>query len=170
VYDSKDNFQQADDSLQTDNTELSLSNIINTLWLRKRLLINVTLLISFLAVLAIYQLIPRYTATTQLLIGINSAKVVDIQEVMTGSLNGDSAVIGEMEVIKSRELARKIINNLHLDQYEEFNSALKKPGFFAQFQLKNLLPDSWLEAMGMVDIDARTEEAIEEARLTNLTS
>lgn len=170
MYDSKDNFQQADDSLQTDNTELSLSNIINTLWLRKRLLISVTLLISFLAVLAIYQLIPRYTATTQLLIGINSAKVVDIQEVMTGSLNGDSAVIGEMEVIKSRELARKIINNLHLDQYEEFNSALKKPGFFAQFQLKNLLPDSWLEAMGMVDIDARTEEAIEEARLTNLTN
>ena len=170
MYESKDKFQQADDSLQTDNTEISLSNIINTLWLRKRLLLSVTFLISLLAVLAIYQLIPRYTATTQLLIGINSAKVVDIQEVMTGSLNGDSAVIGEMEVIKSRELARKIINNLHLDQYEEYNPALKKPGFFAEYSPKNWIPESWKEAMGMTAIDARTDEEKEEARLTNLTN
>ncbi len=120
--------------------------------------------------MAIFQLIPRYTAATQLLIGINSAKVVDIQEVMSGSLNGDSAVIGEMEVIKSRELARKIINLLHLDQYEEYNPALKKPGFFAEFSPKNWLPESWIEAMGMTEIDARSEEEKEEARLTNLTN
>ncbi len=170
MYEPKDKFQQTDDSLQNDNTEISLSNIINTLWLRKRLLLSVTFFISLLAVLAIYQLIPRYTATTQLLIGINSAKVVDIQEVMTGSLNGDSAVIGEMEVIKSRELARKIINTLHLDQYEEYNPALKKPGFFAEYSPKNWLPESWKEAMGMMAIDARTEEEKEEARLTNLTN
>ncbi|MCX7106119.1 MAG: polysaccharide biosynthesis tyrosine autokinase, partial [Methylococcales bacterium] len=170
MYESRDKNQQTEDSLQIDNTEISLSNIINTLWLRKRILISVTFFISLLAVLAIFQLIPRYTAATQLLIGINSAKVVDIQEVMSGSLNGDSAVIGEMEVIKSRELARKIINLLHLDQYEEYNPALKKPGFFAEFGPKTWLPESWIEAMGMTEIDARTEEEKEEARLTNLTN
>ncbi len=133
-------------------------------------MISVTLLLSLLAVLVIYQLVPRYTATTQLLIGINAAKVVDIEEVMTGSLKGESAVIGEMEVIKSRELARHVIDNLHLDQYEEFNPKLKKPGFLAQFNPKKLIPESWKEAMGLVKIDTRTDEEKAEAQFTNLTN
>jgi capsular exopolysaccharide synthesis family protein len=170
VSESKEQSLISAELQQDDTNEISLSDILHTLWLRKRLLISVTLLLSTLAILIIFQLVPRYTATTQLLIGINAAKVVDIEEVMTGNLNGDSAVIGEMEVLKSRELARKIINLLHLDQYEEFNPQLKKPGFLAQFSPKNLLPDSWQEAMGLVNIDTRTEAEKEEARLTGLTN
>jgi len=168
VSDLKEASLRPDELLQYDDGEISLSNILNTLWLRKRLLLSVTLLLSLLAVLIIYQLVPRYTATTQLLIGINAAKVVDIEEVMTGNLNGDSAVIGEMEVLKSRELARKVIERLQLDQYEEFNPKLKKPGFLAQFNPKNLIPETWKEAMGLVEIDTRSDEEKAEARFTNL--
>ena len=170
MYESKENSQLADESQQVDNTEISLSSIINTLWLRKRLLVSVTFLITVLAVLTIYQLVPRYTATTQLLIGINSAKVVDIEEVMSGNLKGDTAVIGEMEVIKSRELAKKIIEHLHLDQYEEFNPKLKKPGFLSQFSPSNLIPQSWKESIGSTKIDNRSEEEKAETHLTNLTN
>ncbi|MDD1624951.1 MAG: GumC family protein, partial [Methylococcaceae bacterium] len=170
MHDSKETSLRPDELLENDNTEISLSNILNTLWLRKRLLMSVTCMLSLLAVLYIFQLVPRYTATTQLLIGINAAKVVDIEEVMTGNLKGDSAVIGEMEVLKSRELARKVINLLHLDQYEEFNPKPKKPGFLAQFSPKNLLPETWKEAMGMVQIDSRTAEEKKETHLTNLTN
>ncbi|MCX7085225.1 MAG: polysaccharide biosynthesis tyrosine autokinase [Methylococcales bacterium] len=170
MYEPKERQTQADDLAQSDNTEISLSSIFNVIWLRRKLLISVTALISLMAILTIYQLTPRFTATTQLLIGINSAKVVDIQEVMTGNLNGDSAVIGEMEVIKSRELARKIIDHLHLDQYEEFNPKLKKPGLLAELSPKNWLPDTWKEAMGMVEVTTGNESEIEEARLTNLTN
>lgn len=155
---------------QNDNSELSLLKFFHTLWLRKRLLMIVTFSLSILAILSIYQLVPRYTATTQLLIGINSAKVVDIEQVITGNFKGDSAVLGEMEVLKSRELAHKIISTLYLDQYAEFNPALRKPGFFSQFSLKNLLPESWLEAAGLKKIDTRSEEEKEEARLTGLTN
>jgi len=168
VYDSTEKSVVPIDVQLNDNTELSLNNILNTLWLRKRLLISVTLLLSLLAVLIIYQLVPRYTATTQLLIGINAAKVVDIEEVMTGNLKGESAVIGEMQVIRSRELARKVIDVLHLDQYEEFNPKLRKPGFLAQFNPKNLIPETWKEAMGLVKIDTRSDEEKAEARLTQL--
>lgn len=169
VYDAKEQSLMSSELLQNDNTEISLSNIFHTLWLRKRLLVSVTFLVSILAVLYVSQLVPRYTATTQLLIGINAAKVVDIDEVMTGNLNGDVAVIGEMEVLKSRELARKIIDNLHLEQYEEFNPRLRKPGFLAKFSLRSLLPETWKEATGLVKIDSRTAKEKEEARLTGLT-
>ncbi|MDP1667168.1 MAG: Wzz/FepE/Etk N-terminal domain-containing protein, partial [Methylobacter sp.] len=157
--------------LKNDNTEFSLSNILHILLLRKRLLISVTLSISIVSVLMIYQLVPRYTATTQLLTGIKAANVVDIEEVMTtANFKGDTEVIGEMEVLKSRELAHKVINVLHLEQYEEFNSKPKKPGFFAQFRLKNLLPIAWQEAMGWVKIDSRSAEEKEKSQLTRLTN
>ena len=156
--------------LQNDNTEISLVNIFNTLWLRKRLLMSVTFSLSVLAVLIIFQLVPRYTATTQLLIGINTAKVVDIKEVMSGDFRSPFATIGEMEVLKSRELAHKVIDALNLEQYEEFNPKPKKPGFFAQFRPKNLLPEAWQESIGWVKIDSRSAEEKEDAHLTGLTN
>ena len=167
MTDYQNNTAFIGDGQQDAVTEISLSKIFNTLWLRRRILLSVTFTISLLAILYIYQLVPRYTSATQLLIGINSAKVVDIQEVLGGSMDGDSAVIGEMEVIKSRELARKLINELHLEQYEEFNPDLKKPGFFAQLNPKNLIPESWKEAIGTEAIEVSADEK-QEAHLTHL--
>ncbi len=150
--------------MSEENTNaLSLSDYFHTLWLKIQLLVNVTAFILFLAVLVIYQLSPRYTAATQLLVGINAAKVVDIEQVLTGSLTGDSAVIGEMEVIKSREIIRKVNESLKLDQYPEFNSALVPPGFFADLNPLHLLPDNWLVALGLKSIDTSTEEEQHEA-------
>lgn len=151
------------------NEEISLQDIFHTLWLRKRLLAAVTCLLSMTAALIIFQLVPRYTATAQLLIGINSAKVLNIEEVLSADFSGDKAVIGEMEVLKSRELAHRVIESLRLDQYEEFNSELRKPGFLSQFSVKNLLPESWQEAMGLIKPDDRSEEEKAAARLTSLT-
>ncbi|MEI8208419.1 MAG: polysaccharide biosynthesis tyrosine autokinase [Methylococcales bacterium] len=169
MYESTDKSQFTDEAQQADNSELSLSAILSVIGLRRKLIISVTLLISSLAVLYIYQLVPRYTATSQLLIGINAAKVVDIEEVISGGMKGDTAVIGEMEVIKSRELAHKIIAHLHLDQYEEFNPKPKEPGFLAQFNPKNWIPDTWKESLGTKAIDTSTEAEKQETHLTNLT-
>ena len=144
--------------IEGDNEELSLGDIFHTLWLRKRLLISVTLLITLMASMIIVQLVPRYTATTQLLIGINSSKIVDIEQVVAGGLIGDTAVIGEMEVIKSRELARRVIEKLRLDHNEEFNPLLKEPGFFSQLRLKDMLPYDWQEALGLVKIETLSED------------
>ena len=170
MYESQDKSQLTDEVQQTDNTELSLSSFLNVLEVRRKLIISVTFLISLLALLTIYQLVPRYTATNQLLIGINSAKVVDIEEVLSGGMKGDSAVIGEMEVIKSRELAHKIITHLHLDQYEEFNPKPKPPGFLDQFNPKNWIPETWKESLGTKALDTRTETEKQESQLNNLTN
>ena len=170
MYESQDNSQLTAEVQQTDNTELSLSSFLNVLEVRRKLIISVTFLISLLALLTIYQLVPRYTATNQLLIGINSAKVVDIEEVLSGGMKGDTAVIGEMEVIKSRELAHKIIAHLHLDQYEEFNPKPKPPGFLDQFNPKNWIPETWKESLGTKALDTRTETEKQESQLNNLTN
>ena len=96
--------------------------------------------------------------------------MVDIEEVLSGGMKGDSAVIGEMEVIKSRELAHKIITHLHLDQYEEFNPKPKPPGFLDQFNPKNWIPETWKESLGTKALDTRTETEKQESQLNNLTN
>lgn len=165
---SNESILLANESSDDNGSQISITEYLHTLWLRRRLLTNITAFIVIVSLLVIFQLVPRYTATTQLLVGINAAKVVDIEQVMTGNLTGDSAVIGEMEVIKSRELARKVIEALRLDQYEEFNPELKPVGFLDTLNPINLLPDTFQESVGLKKIDSRSEEEKQEAKQTGL--
>ena len=136
----------------------SFGEILHTLFLRKRLIITVTLLISILATLVIFQLTPRYKADTQLLIGTNS-KVVDIQAVLASDLMGDSAILGEMEVIKSRALAKRVVRSLHLEGVEEFNPAPKEAGALAFLNPKNWISDEFKQALGLSKVAVeKTEE------------
>jgi len=148
-----------------DEEGASFGEILNTLWLRKRLIITVTLLISLLASLVIFQLTPRYKANTQLLIGTDSSKVVDIQSVMANNLMGDSAVLGEMEVIKSRTLAKRVVNSLHLDRVKEFNPSLKEESVLAFLRPSNWIPEEYQQAMGLVKLEVEKTEEEQEAEL-----
>ena len=149
-------------------TQISLSDYLQSLWLRRKLFASTIVFILLISILTIVQLVPRYTATTQLLVGINAAKVVDIEQVLSGSMSGDSAVIGEIEVIKSRDLARKVINTLSLDHYAEFNPALKVPGFLSTLNPVNLLPEGLLESLALKKVDTGNEEDQKEAKDTQL--
>lgn len=148
--------------------QLSLSDYLHTLWLRRKLFVSTIVFILLISALTIFQLVPRYTATTQLLVGINAAKVVDIEQVLSGSMSGDSAVIGEIEVIKSRDLARKVIEALALDQYEEFNPDLKEPGFLSTLNPVNWLPEGLLESLSLKNVETGNEEDIKETKDTQL--
>ena len=165
--------QQSDEMESYDDEGASFGEILNTLWLRKRLIITVTLLISLIAGLVIFQLIPRYKANTQLLIGTDSSKVLDIQSVMANNLMGDSAVLGEMEVIKSRTLAKRVVKALHLDTVAEFNPALKEEGALAFLRPSNWIPEEYLQALGLVKLEvaeAKTEEEVEAELLSRMAS
>ena len=154
-------IQQSNEFESFDDEGASFEEILHTLFLRKRLIITVTLLISVLAALVIFQLTPRYKANVQLLIGTGS-KVVDIQSVLANDFMGDSAILGEMEVIKSRTLAKRVIDVLHLDAVEEFNPLLKAEGALAFLNPNNWISEELKQAMGLSEIEQEKTE--EEAR------
>lgn len=141
-----------------DKEENQISEALHTLWFKKNLIFNVTLAITLFAALNIYQLIPRYTASAKLLLGINKSEIIDIKEVLSNFGGLDSEVIGEIEVLKSRQLAKRVINKLHLENNAEFNSSLRKPDAFAAFKIKDLFPKDWLKALGLIKVHNRTEE------------
>ena len=156
------------DISEENQIELSLNDLLHTLWLRRRFLGNLTAFLVLVSVLVIFQLTPRYTATTPVMVGITKQKVVDIEQVMSGNMSGDSAVISEMEVIKSRDLMAKVIDKLALDQYPEFNPEINGPGFLDNLNPLNWFSDSLLESLGLKSVDSITDEERQEAKLTRI--
>lgn len=70
---------------------------------------------------------PKYTATANVMLDPRKEKVTNVDDVLSG-LPADSSVVDtEVEVLKSRQLAERVVSALNLEQDPEFNGRLKKP-------------------------------------------
>ncbi len=110
---------------------------------RRRLpLFFITLLTVFGAVAAwTFQATPVFSTSASVIIDARETNVVDFGSVLSG-LPPDSAVVDtEVEIIRSRTLAEKIVRRLDLVNSPEFNSRLREPGTMDQFRagLKSVL-------------------------------
>jgi succinoglycan biosynthesis transport protein ExoP len=95
---------------------------------RAKLLFTIIVVLNVLAVYGVHQLTPRYTASADILVGPREEQVVDLKAVLSG-LSGSSDVIeSEIQVLRSREIARNVVRKLGLDQLTEFNPSLQPPG------------------------------------------
>jgi succinoglycan biosynthesis transport protein ExoP len=93
---------------------------------RVRLLSAVLLFVFLASVLLTLQATPRYTGTTSVMLDHRERQVSNVQQVLS-DLPGDSATVDtEVEVLKSRQLAERVVTGLKLDQDPEFNSAIRK--------------------------------------------
>ena len=94
-----------------------------------KLLFAVVMVLNLLAFMGVRNLTPRYTASADLIVGPREEQVVDLKAVLSG-LSGSSDVIeSEIQVLRSRQVARSVVQSLKLDQMVEFNPALQPPGF-----------------------------------------
>jgi succinoglycan biosynthesis transport protein ExoP len=91
---------------------------------RARVFAAVAALIFAAVVLITFLITPRYTATAKVEIDTRKHDVANIEEVVSG-LPADSSVVDtEVEVLKSRSLAERVVTALHLDNDPEFNAKL----------------------------------------------
>lgn len=146
--------------------EIDLREIIRKLWRRKGMIIGTTLVLTVIAALAIFQITPRYTADSIVMISERESQVVDVEAVIAG-LPGDAATIeSEIQVIKSRGLAEKTIRALKLDQDPEFNSALRPPSAMAMLlDPRSYLPASWRGGGGGFALSEEEETRKQTARM-----
>lgn len=151
-----------------------LHQLIATFRRRSRLFIAVALIIVAAVVLVTFQQTPRYTATANVMIDTRKRQVSDIQEVLSG-LPADSSVVDtEVEVLKSRSLAERVVSDQHLDQDPEFNKSLqpKNPVVAVLTApidgLKDLL-SSHAPGAGAAELKAtKTHEAVVDSVLSRL--
>ncbi len=94
---------------------------------RIRLFIAVALVVFAAAVMLTLQATPRYTATASVVLDTRKTNVTGVQQVMSDMPTDASAVATEVEILKSGQLAERVVKALNLDQDPEFNPALRKP-------------------------------------------
>jgi len=111
-------------SLETD--EVDLGALVQTLWRGKwRIAFATTLAILAGGYYAFAIAVPTYTAESVVMLENRQENVANLDSVMSG-LSGDQATINtEVEVIRSRGLIEKLVNELDLIADPEFNVDLR---------------------------------------------
>jgi len=134
---------------------------------RRRLpIFIITVLAVFSAVAAwTFQANPVYSTSASVIIDVREKNVVDFSSVVSG-LAPDTAVVDtEVEIIRSRSLAEKIVRRLDLTNSPEFNPYLWEPG--VSDQLKSTIKSTLRGVFGGRDngapreIDADTQARLE---------
>jgi capsular exopolysaccharide synthesis family protein len=165
-------------SAETPEEGLPLLEYAQLLWYRKKLILAITVFVSVVGWVHVNQIRSIYTASSKMMLGVQQTQAVDIEAVLKRDYWGDQ-VLAEMEVLRSRGLARKVAERLNLHQYAEFNPSLRQPEESAFDFLKYLDPRTWIptewkqslrEAMGRETVtdpeDPPTEEELLERQIT----
>ena len=94
---------------------------------RKWSIIGLTIAITLLAALLVYGMQPTYRSTVTLLIEGQKNKVVGIEEVYSGISANREYYQTQAEILKSRELAAKVVKALKLATHPEFDPRQQTP-------------------------------------------
>lgn len=118
---------------------IDIRQLINVLRRRLSVIVGSVLLTTGITLLVVFQLTPLYTASSLILIDPREQQVVDIEAVMSGLPPDSAAIDSEVEVLRSRTLAARVVAELELVDDPEFNGALVEPGLLASLNPLNLL-------------------------------
>ena len=132
-------------SKDTDEDTIDISALLGTLWRGKWLIAIVTFVALLLAGYYAYAVaVPTYRSTTVVVLETKQDSIVDLQAVV-GGFSGDSTEVNtEVEVLRSRGLAGKVVDRLDLISDPEFNENLREPSMIGSVirSIRSLLPSS----------------------------
>lgn len=156
---------QAPRPMGADETEIDLRALFLVLWRRKWIIVNTAIFMLVLATLVVFQLTPRYTASAMLAIETRQNSVVDLEAVMSGMGTDQAAIKTEIDVLKSRRLVGKLVDDMQLVKDAEFNSELNTSrSLLSYLNPLSYLSDSWKDAILGREADTRSEVEIQEAQ------
>lgn len=116
------------------------------LWQRKWIVLGVTAACILAAALVTAMLTPRYTAESQVLVGVQTPRVLSVDTILSGLTANSETVQSEAYIITSRATAEKVARSLRLDKLPEFNSALRPKPIIDISQLPGVdLIKNWLK-------------------------
>lgn len=139
-----------------DRRPQSLSEVIDLrkLWAmfrrRIRLFLAVALTLFLVAVVVTFTMQPKYSARSQVMFDPRPERVLKTDSVVPNMATTDEAAVDtEVEVLKSREMALRVVQALRLEQDPIFNHRLVEPGLidslkarFTGAQVGVVLPDT----------------------------
>jgi len=126
-------------------------------------ILSLATLITILVALVVLSITPLYTATSTMLIESDQAKVLSIEEVYGLDSSRDEYFQTQYEILKSRQIAEKVIEKLKLYQHPTFDPKYKnnQPGFIKKSikLIKAALLDA-LPFLPQTEVEIPTKEQI----------
>ena len=110
------------------DTDLTLAQVFRILRRRKMTLILPVLVIPVVAFLLARQLTPEYTAYATVIVEPEQLNLGDIERVVGGTNADLAGMASEIEVLRSRSLAERVVAATDLIETPEFNPYLREPG------------------------------------------
>jgi capsular exopolysaccharide synthesis family protein len=131
--------------------QLPLLDYVQLLWFRKKMIIAITLFFSVIGYIQVSEIKDVYSATATMLVGIPESNVLPIEAVLSMRTQSQD-VSSELEVLRSRTLAEKVIERLNLLDTPEFNPWLRQPekrffDFLQYLDPRRWIPPSWKQAV-----------------------
>lgn len=117
--------------LPQDEDIIDLRQIFHVLSSHRWAIGSFTLAVTLAAVLIVFSMTPIFSATATLQIEQEQAKVVSIEEVYGIDGGSDSYLNTQFEVLKSRSVLEKVVNELGLVKNPEFNATLRPAPWYA---------------------------------------
>lgn len=116
----------------TEDDSIDIGHILGVLW-RGRWRILIAVLIGSIAAYyyANYVAVPKYRATTSMVLETQGEQVVNIDSVISGIAKDFTSINTQLQVIRSRKLIEELVDQLDLLSDPEFNGALRPPPRFS---------------------------------------
>ena len=113
---------------QVDDDEIDLMELFRALW-RGRWLIAVVALVALVAggFYAFGVAEPQYRSSAKLTVEVRTNQVVDIESVMSGVSTETAALNTEIEIMLSRRVLGRLVDEMGLTGDPEFNPELREP-------------------------------------------
>lgn len=161
---TRENQNHRSDDLD-DEGVIDIRSLALVLLRRKWVIINTVLFCSVMAVLVLFQLTPRYTASAMLALETRQNQVVDVESVLSGVGTDAAAIKTEIDVMTSRRLVGKAVDELGLIKDPEFNGAINpRRSILSYLNPVTYLPESWQRSiLGDVE-EINEQERIERER------
>jgi uncharacterized protein involved in exopolysaccharide biosynthesis len=126
---------------------------------RKWSVLGLGIAIAVLAGVVVSTIKPVYRATATVLLETGKTKVVSVEEIYAGGSGNREYFQTQAEIIKSRDLAKKVADKLGLSKNPEFDPRQREPSLW----------ERWSKTLGMgTDAVLPTEEAVENATVAQV--
>src|SRR6185503_1572063 len=105
---------------------------------------------------------PVYRATATLLVEANKPKIVSIEEVYSSlTTNAVQYYQTQAEILKSRELAAKLVRQLKLTQHPQFKPGAQAPDFYEKWLPKKLVNEGGNAAPSADELERSVIRAVQ---------
>ncbi len=153
----QERLQTIDSPLQQQRSEetLDLVEYWRAISKRRWSILGLTALVAILAMLIVSNMRPVYRATAVILIEQGKSKIVSIEEVYSQGMVAREYYQTQVEILKSEELARKVVKKLNLASHPDFDPRQGDPTL-----LSRLMGGATSEQLAEISEERATNTAI----------